>query len=96
MNRRFTSISKLRKRTSFGDRLQPPAEPFADRLHVHGELPLSGRRTYLEAILARHREFILLSDMQRIVEDLLCPVFVDVCEAGLSCPEAVLSLLSAS
>jgi hypothetical protein len=25
----------------FGDRLQPPAEPFADRLHVHGELPLS-------------------------------------------------------
>src|SRR5216684_3106214 len=23
-----------------GDRLQSPAEPFADRLHVHGELPL--------------------------------------------------------
>jgi hypothetical protein len=25
----------------FGDRLQPPAEPFTDRLHVHGKLPLS-------------------------------------------------------
>src|SRR5580658_1731681 len=24
-----------------GDRLQPPAEPFVDRLHVHGELSLS-------------------------------------------------------
>ena len=24
----------------FGDRLQPPAEPFADRLHVDCELPL--------------------------------------------------------
>src|ERR1700745_272529 len=26
--------------TPFGDRLQPPAEPFADRLHVDCELPL--------------------------------------------------------
>jgi hypothetical protein len=25
----------------FGDRLQSPAEPFTDRLHVHGKLPLS-------------------------------------------------------
>src|ERR1700732_688907 len=25
----------------FGDRLQSPTEPFTDRLHVHGKLPLS-------------------------------------------------------
>jgi hypothetical protein len=27
--------------TPFGDRLQTPAEPFTDRLHVHGKLPVS-------------------------------------------------------
>jgi hypothetical protein len=40
----------------FGDRLQPPAEPFTDRLHVHGKLPLSAARALLLQIREASQE----------------------------------------